>query len=183
MLAPPKLTAQDAHIILQLRLVIARAAGADSLRWWDDDSFTEPARFVLERTFPVAPPLAARSLSLRAAHERHAAAAPAERNILHLFHLDADGQDRLAVRSIALLDVPVPDHPIASISDLRQALRALRTEPFGYRILRRSGMGALQIEVGLPAGGMSPIVHRALALAWAYLEGQPGAPVIPYCVE
>jgi len=58
------LTSEDARTILGLRLVIVRAANRDSLAWWDDESLTPHARFLLGRIFPMAPPLAARSLPM-----------------------------------------------------------------------------------------------------------------------
>lgn len=177
------LSAQDARTILHLRLLIARAANSDSLAWWDDDSFTLDARFVLERIFPFAPALAARSLALHAATARHAAACAAWAGALHLYRLDADNQDRLALRFEPLLCIPVLDDPIPSTGVLKQHLHDLLGEPAAYTVVHRTGAGGLQIEIPPVPRGVSPLLHRARTLAWAYLEGAPGQPAIPYFVE
>jgi len=79
------LTPEEARTILQLRLLVARAANRDSLGWWDDESLTPPAGFLLERIFPTAPPLAARSLALAAALARHQVACPDGGRALYLY--------------------------------------------------------------------------------------------------
>ena len=111
------LTPEETGAILGLRLLIARAANRDSLAWWDDESLTPPGGFLLERVFPTAPALAARSLALAAAVARHQAACTGE--VLHLYHLDADNQDGLALRFAPLLPIPVPREPIVTMDALR----------------------------------------------------------------
>jgi hypothetical protein len=174
------LTPKNARAILGLRLLIARAANQDSLAWWDDESLTPHAGFVLERVFPMAPSLAARSLALAAASARHQAACPEK--ALHLYRLDADNRDRLALRFAPLLPIPVPEEPITTVDVLRQHLVALTREPMGYTVVRRNGHG-LQIEIPPCPASSSPLAHRAQTLAWAYLEGSPGEPVFPFCLE
>jgi hypothetical protein len=174
------LTPEDACEILGLRLVIARAANQDSLAWWDDESLTPHAGFLLERVFPMAPSLAARSLALAAASARHQAACPEK--ALHLYRLDADNRDRLALRFASLLSIPVAEEPITTVDALRQHLVALTREPMVYTVVRRNGH-RLQIEIPPCPAGSSPLAHRAQTLAWAYLEGSPGEPVLPYCLE
>lgn len=168
------------RLILQLRLLIARAANRDSLAWWDDDSFTAPAGFVLERTFPFAPPLAARSLALRAAWERHLAALPQAPSVLHLYRLDSDGQDKLAVRKTHLLDIPVRSEPITSIGELRDEVMSLIGDPPTYRVGHLSSSRAMHIQAPPPRPGDAPLMHRAKVLAAAYLAGEPGRAVFPY---
>jgi len=172
---------EDAHLVLSLRLLIARAANRDSLAWWDDESLTLHASFLLERIFPMAPPLAARSLALSAALARHQAACPGQ--ALHLYHLDADNQDRLALRFAPLLSIPVPEEPITTMDTLRQHLLNLTGAPALYTVLRWMDAHGLQIEISPTPAGVSPLLHRAQTLAWAYLEGEPGRPVFPFCLE
>ncbi len=178
--ATDDLAPDEIRLILGLRLLIARAANQGSLAWWDDESFTQHAGFLLERIFPTAPPLAARSLALTAASARHQAACPEK--ALHLYRLDADNRDRLALRFAPLLPIPVPKEPITTVNDLRQHLVALTREPMGYTVVRRNAHG-LQIEIPPGPPGSSPLAHRAQTLAWAYLEGGPGEPALPYCLE
>jgi hypothetical protein len=169
--------------ILRLRLLIAHAANKDSLAWWDDDSLTPHAAYLLERIFPMAPALAARSLALQAALARHEAACDSADGAVHLYRLSADNADNLALRDVPLLPIPVPTDPIDSIQALRQLLQALSGNRPAYRIVRRTESSGLHIEIPPTANGVPILLHRATALAWAYLEGAPGAPVFPFCVE
>lgn len=177
------LTPEEAHLILRLRLLLARAANKDSLAWWDDESLTSPAGFLLERLFPMAPALAARSLALSAALARHQAACAAGGKALHLYRLDSDNQDRLALRTVPLLAIPVPHDPITTMEALRQHLLDLIGQPMPYTAKRRTDARGLQLEIPPGLFGVSPLLHRARTLAWAYLEGAPNQPVFPYCVE
>ena len=175
------LTPRKTRTILGLRLLIARAADKDSLAWWDDESFSTHAGFLLDRIFPMAPPLAARSLSLAAAIARHRAACTEE--TLHLYRLDLDNQDELALRFEPLLPIPVPEEPITTLETLRQHLLGLTRNPVHYTIVRETSTHGLQIEIPPCPPGASPLAHRAQTLAWAYLESAPGAPVFPFCLE
>ena len=132
----------DLQTILRLRLLIARAANRDSLAWWDDEALTAPAGFLLERLFPVAPPLAARSLALRAAFARHEGACTDIGGVLHLYRLDADNADGLALRTVPLLPVPYPEAPITTTDALREHLIALLGQPAQVKIVQRRNGGA-----------------------------------------
>lgn len=178
-----RLTSEDAHVILSLRLLVARAANQDSLGWWDDESLTAHASFLLDRIFPMAPPLAARSLALSAALARHEAACSTDGKSLHLYRLDLDNQDKLALRFLPLLTILVPDQPITTLDELRQHLLNLVGNQTPYTVLRRTDTRGLQIEIPPCPAGVSPLLHRAQALAWAYLEGAPAQPVFPFCLE
>lgn len=178
-----ELNSQAIREILALRLLIARAAGRDGLAWWDDESLSAPAAFLLERLFPVAPPLAARRLALAAALARHRAACPDDGDLLHLYRLDSDGRDRLAIRSVPLLPIPMPEEPIPTLEALRQHLRELTGGPAPYTVVRRRDAGALELDYPRAPQGLPPLLQRARTLAWAYLEGAPGAPVFPCCWE
>lgn len=175
------LTPEGIRTILGLRLLIARAANKDSLAWWDDESLARHAGFLLERIFPMAPPLAARSLALAAASARHQAACT--EGALHLYRLDPDNQDKLALRFVPLLPIPVPEEPITTLETLRQHLLDLTGAPASYAIVRQTNAHGLQIKGPPCPAGVSPLAHRARTLAWAYLEGGPGEPVFPFCLE
>lgn len=174
---------QNLQLILRLRLLIARAGNQDCLAWWDDQSFTTPAGFILDRTFPAAPRMAARSLALIAAFDRHEAACAGDGQALHLFRLDPDNQDRLALRFERWDDVPVPDEPITSMGHLRQHLLDVLGAPMPGKVVRRDQAGGLLLAIPPCQPGQEPMLHRAKTLAWAYLTGGPGQPVFPYCLE
>jgi len=174
---------EETHTILGLRLLVARAANKDSLAWWDDESLTLHAGFVLERVFPMAPRLAARSLALAAALARHQAACPASDGALHLYRLDVDNLDRLALRFAPLISVPMPEESITTMDALRGHLLNLTGGPASYTVLRRVDAHGLLIQIPPHPERISPPLHRARALAWAYLEGAPGKPVFPFCLE
>jgi hypothetical protein len=180
-MAKNDLASEETRIILSLRLLIARAANKDSLAWWDDESLTSHAGFLLERVFPTAPALAARSLALAAASARHQAACPEA--ALHLYRLDTDNRDRLALRFAPLLPVPLPEGPITAMDALRQHLLGVTGGPVPYTVVRETDARGLLVEVPPCPVGVSPMAHRARSLAWAYLEGAPGKPVFPYCLE
>lgn len=173
----------DRTLILRLRLLIARAANRDSLAWWDDESLTPHAGFVLERVFPITPNLAARSLALAAAQARHRAAYAGLSGACHLYHLDADSQDALALRNLSPIAVSVPQEAITSVDKLRQHLLGVFSEPPAYTVVRRTEGQGLQIQLSQAPTGCSLLLHRAQTLAWAYLEGKPGQPVFPFFVE
>lgn len=178
-----KLQPHEAHLILSLRLLIARAANTDSLHWWDDEALTASGGFLLERLFPVVPPLAARSLAIRAAQTRHQAACEAYPQAVHLYRLDLDNLDKLALRREPLLPIPMPGEPITTMDALRQNLLAFINEPPRYRVIRRTSTNLLQIDISPPANGESLLLHRARTLAWAYLEGASKQAVFPCIVE
>jgi hypothetical protein len=180
---PHALSDKDARDVLALRLLIARAANSDSLAWWGDDSLTPPAVYVLERLFPIAPPLAARSLALTAAQARHRDAFPKGEDALHLFRLDQDNQDRYDLRLVPLLEVPVSAEPITTMNMLRESLLALVGTPKPYTVLGKSMDYRLQIAVPHEPAGLSPLLHRAQTLAWAYLEGAPGESLLLFVLE
>ncbi len=168
--------------ILELRLLIARAANSDSLGWWDDESLTQHAHFLLERIFPMAPAGAARNLSLRAALARHQSALTANSKVQHLFRLDTDRQDELLLRHQSTLLVDLPDGPIKTVDDLRVHLLSVVQKPPSYTVIRRSPTHGLEIEIPPTPAGIPGLNHRARSLAWAYLEGEPGRPVFPFII-
>ena len=178
---PPTLLPGDIQTILTLRLLIARVANPDSLGWWDDEALTPSADFVLKRLFPMAPGLAGRSLALQAALTRHNAVCPA--NALHLYHLDSDNYDTLALRGARLGSVPLVTAPVTTLQGLREVLEKVTEGPYSYTVRNKALNGCLLIECLRPPANIHPFVHRSKMLAWAYLEGKPNAPVFPYCLE
>lgn len=176
-----ELTTTDSHLILALRLLIARAASRDSLAWWDDESLTPAAAYLLNRLFPMAPRAAGKSLALRAGLARHGVACPQDG--LHLYRLDADNRDKLVLRFAPLERVPTPEGPIATTEALRDRLLELIESPQVYTVLRRTASGGLLIDMPSAPVGVPSMVHRAKTLAWAYLEGMQAASVFPFCTE
>jgi hypothetical protein len=154
--------------ILRLRLLICRAAAADSLRWWDDNSLTEDGTFLLSRLFPRSTRTAARRLALEAASLRHAAAFAGLAEPQHLFDLGADVE--LALQDIPLDEPQVLDTPVLDIETLVVAIGGdeprLHSQPEGAPLM-------LQMAPG------SALREKALALAAAYAAGQSGQPVFP----
>lgn len=173
----------DLHTILRLRLLIGRSANRDSLAWWDDESLTASADFLMQRLFPFAPPLAARSLALYAALARHQNACAGIEGAQHLYRLDADNADGLALRDAALLAVPYPEAPITTMDALQDHLTALLGQPGQFKIIQHRNGGALQIAIPPGPTSVSTMLHRAKSFAWAYLEGAPGQPVFPFVLE
>lgn len=179
--ASVNLTPTQVRHILALRLLIARTANQDSLAWWDDESLTPAADYLLNRLFPMVPGRAGKSLALRAAVARHRVACPED--ALHLYRLDADNRDKLALRFAPLEPVEVPDGPIATMDELRDHLLELVESPQPYTVLRKTTSAGLLIDLSLAPPDTHPMLHRAKTLAWAYLEGTKDAPVFPYIME
>lgn len=177
------ITRDDALLIVALRLLVARAAAPDSLRWWDDHSLTEPAAFVLERVFPHSPPLAARRLALLAAEARHADATATFPDALHLFRLDWRGADRLALRGLSPLAAPLDLRPVPTLDEFRRRLGELAGPPPPTTPGRDGLNGGLAITIPPAPPHVNDWRHRAVALAWAYTLGEPGQPVIPLIID
>ncbi|MBI1802797.1 MAG: BrxE family protein [Chloroflexi bacterium] len=170
----------SAVLILQLQLLIARAAQKDSLGWWDDESLTAAGAFILERLFPSAPEEIARKLGLATAAARHQAAFADHPEALHLFRLDTDGETNLELSRLPLMDCPIPTQPIESMAVLQLHLSSL----LGDRPARRPSIEQLsnrRVAIRWPSQGL-PVsaVDIAKALAWAYLSGKPVEPVFPF---
>jgi hypothetical protein len=174
---------EEARVILSLQLLLARAANKDGLAWWDDESLTPHAGFLLGRIFPLAPALAARSLALSAARARHQAALDSYARATCLYRLDSDNRDQVALRSTPLLPISVPDEPIRSMDVLERHLRDVLGEPATYVVERSTEAHGLQIEIPPAPAGVSPMLHQAQTLAWAYLEGAPEQSVFPFVLE
>lgn len=120
---------------------------------------------------------------MAAALARHQAACPANSKALHLYRLDADNQDRLALRFAPLLAISVPEQPVTTLETLRQHLLDLTGGPAPYTVVRETDAQGLEITIPPCPAGVSPMAHRARTLAWAYLKGSPGEPVFPFCLE
>jgi hypothetical protein len=56
-------------------------------------------------------------------------------------------------------------------------------KPQPYTVLRRMNARVLQIDIPRQPSGVSPFLHRARTLAWAYMEGDRKQPVFPFFLE
>lgn len=176
------LSVDEARHIRTLQLLVARAANQDSLAWWEDEALTAQGLYILERSTSTAPVLAARYLSIVAASARHKTAFAQSKQAIHLFHLDGDNEDGLALRDVSLIDIEVPADPIISMEALEQALDNLLGGIRPYTVAAREGQ-QVHISLPQPSSKVSPMVHRAETLACAYLQGEKGSPTFPYCLE
>lgn len=165
--------------IVQLRLLIIRAAQKDSLRWWEDESLTQAGWFLVERLFLMDTAETARKLSLEAARTRYRMAFGAEKDLLNLFHLDRMGQVDYELGNMRLSDLPIPAEPITSPEMLRQKLLDLTGQPAQYEVLGKGTNDRLEIRVKGFSERM-PALELAKSLAWACLESQPAKPCFPY---
>ena len=168
--------------ILQLRLLIARAAQLDSLNWWEDNSLTEAGNYLLERVFVFAKEEAARKLALEAAVRRYQGAFGEQKNMLHLFRLEPTGELDFRLRKIDLASVDIPLDPIPTLDALKQRLLTLIGEPPAYKVIIERGSHQLEIRLRSDKAKQD-LVHLAQAFAWASLESKPGHPVFPYILE
>jgi hypothetical protein len=176
------LDTKDGELILGLQLLIARAAQKDSLSWWEDDSLTPSGLYLLERLFFVDPNEAGRKLALEAARVRHQAAFGAEKNVLHLFHLDQTGEIELYLQGISLSPLSIPLEPVKTTENLRQLLLEKNGSHMDYQVIGERPNNRLEIKIG-GAHSRPDVIHFAKTLAWATLEGSSGKPVFPYIRE
>lgn len=165
--------------LLQLRLLIARAAQKDSLNWWEDDSLTQAGSYLLERLFLADPGEAGRKLALAAAKTRYQAAFNGEDSVLHLFRLDMTGEIEYGLQGVRLAGIPLPADPIASLDDLRQDLLEMTGQVPQFKILGERAHHRIEIGLKEPVAKLS-VLDIAKTLAWAALEGKPGQPIFPY---
>lgn len=171
------------NILLRLRLglLIARAGQNDSLQWWDDNSLTQHGRYVLERIFPAKPTHSGLQLALRAAFTRHHVALVDIDDAIHLYQLEKKFLYASIVQSLPSLEAPDLLEPISDADALHERLLKINNKQPAYEIIRAYPQtGGLQIALAKPATNTG---DKALALSWAYLEGEPGRPVFPFMVE
>lgn len=169
----------DRKLILNLQLLIARAAQKDSLNWWEDDALTPAGNYLLERLFIVKPDEVGRRLALEAAKVRYQAAFGNEKNVVHLFHLDQTGEVEYKLQGINLSNIMVPVEPIKSMDALRHALLKLVGSPMKYQVIGERSNNRLEIKMG-DTHSIFDIIHIVNALAWATLKSEPGKPRFPY---
>lgn len=100
-----------------------------------------------------------------------------------LYRLDNDGLARLSLERSSLLAIDVPIDPITNIETLYNYLRVLLVEEPVFSIEAELSDNRMQIALPDCPLNMSPIVQRAFALAWAYLQAQSGQPVFPFLLE
>lgn len=164
------------HEILELRLLIARAAAADALHWWDDDSLTDGGITLAGRIFSRRPERAAVRLALRAARSRHAAALERCPKAVHLFNLSEQFEMALdvalAFEDLGPLRIPAP---VDSMDELQDRLARLGSSPSAPVALPNHGR-VLQLESREPGAEL----EQARILASGYLAGERGRAVFPF---
>jgi hypothetical protein len=175
----PSLTSGDKIKLLNLQLLIARAAQKDSLNWWEDDSLTSAGNYVLERLFLHAPSEAGRKLALRSARSRYHAAFRDMQKAVHLFRLDSRREIKPSLHEISISNLDIPLDPIASLDTLRELLlQMIGTEP-QYQVIAERGDHRIEIRPHKKIS-QADVIQLAQILAWSTLEGKPGVPVFPF---
>lgn len=173
------LTNTEEQQIIQLRLLIARAAQDDSLKWWEDNSLTPSGEFLLDKVFVFAPAAAGRTLALQTAQSRYEAAFETEPETLHLFRLEPSGAVEYGLRDADLMKVEMPAGPISSLDELRQKLSLLVKSPPAYQVVSERADHRLEIHLCDDRIRTDPL-RLAQVFAWASMEGKPGSPLFPY---
>ena len=173
------LTDFEKQKIIRIRLLIARAAQNDSLRWWEDDSLTPSGAFLLDKAFVFAPEAAGRTLALQTARSRYRAAFETQPAALHLFRLEPSGAVEHGLQGVNPAAVEIPAGPIASVDELRQQLLHLIQTPPGYQIVGERADHRLEIRLRDDRIRTDPL-RLTQGFAWASLEGKPGSPLFPY---
>ena len=166
------LASVEINEILKLRVLIARAAQSDSLRWWDDNALTGEGLTLAGRLFRQKPESACVRLAMRSARARHRAAMPSGRDIVHLFDF-GDVAELHIESALDSVDASLPG-PIKSMDDLTAALSE-----------RGIASNSSRAPHGRPAWEMSAsdsVSTLALArlLASGYVAGEAGRPVFPF---
>jgi hypothetical protein len=165
--------------LLEIRLLILRAAQKDSLQWWEDESLTRAGDYLVERLFIMDQEEAARSLAMEAGKTRYRMAFEKDKNRLHLFRLDLTGQVELGMRFARLSDARMPRDAITSIDTLRDHLVATTGTPAKYEVAKLDNENRLQIRIKNFSARTS-VVELAKTLAWACLESKPNQPYFPF---
>jgi hypothetical protein len=179
MAAKPRLTDKDLETILHIRLLVARAAQPDGLRWWGDRSLTPEGGYITERLFARRPKLAAAKIALESARGRHAAVMRDTAELVHLFDLGEDTE--LELSTTRLDEVWVPGEPYASRDDLMSAISRILPDGVGCAHGEPGEDGKLLVGLGSDVDrGLHPIMLEVGALASAYGAGGIGRPVFPF---
>lgn len=177
------LTLAEAELISRLRLIVARAAQPDSLRWWDDRSLTAEGGYLAERLFARRPRLAAAKIALGAARRRHAATVPNSPGMVHLFDLGDEAE--YEVSAVALDEGWIPATAFTSGEIFLAAVAAIIPDGTGYTCqfpgLRGTLSGPLEVQLSPDSDPtIKHTVAQASALALAYGEAGLDRPVFPY---
>lgn len=166
-------------MILRLRLIIARAAGDDSLHWWNDRSFTPEGMYMVERLFSTRPRLAAAKIAIETSRARHWDAIAKTPSVVHLF--DLGNQIEHVLSKVELDEAWIPKEQIATIDELTTAIGVLVPDGVGNQSGMPSDTGALEVQLGFNIDySLNPTILEAGALALAYLTATPSKPVFPY---
>jgi hypothetical protein len=165
--------------IMMLQLLIARAAQKDSLSWWEDESLTQAGGYVLERLFPNAPQRAGWKLALEAALARHKVALKDMPDVEHLFALGLNSQEELSPINTVIHLKDLTEKPVRTMEILEERLVEAIGEPQQLGSVSNGPGGTLEIMMVAEDSKIN-VLDRAKALAWGYLEAEPGKPVFPY---
>ncbi len=178
---PTLLGPKEAEAILRLRLIVARAAQIDSLRWWDDRSLTLEGDFMTARLFPEHPRVAGAKIAMATARARHWAAIPRPPGVVHLFDLGDELERELA--AAPLNEAWIPGDSFAAMDAFVFALGNIAPDGAGCRYSGQADTqtGALRIELSLDTSSeLKSALAEAGALALAYNSAGMARPVFPY---
>lgn len=174
-----RINLEQLNSILQIRLLVARAAQKDSLSWWEDDSLTDSGAFLLEKLFLTAPLDAAKKLALKSAHGRYDAAFSGDDHALHLFCLDDRGEQDFPYQDIQIASIPIVPGPLPDLDTLRIYLQQVVGNPPVYKVISERANRRIEIRVADQALISEPL-ELAKVFAWASLESKPDYPLFPY---
>ena len=176
---PQPLTLVENQQILRLRLLLARAAQRDSLKWWEDDSLTQAGAFLLERGFVFAPSEAARKVALQTAACRYQGAFEDQTRVLHLFRLDESGAVEHGLREADVMQDDLPADPITDLDTLKRFLAQACGDRSGFTVVAERAEHRLEIRLKDEKTRSNPL-RLAQIFAWASLEGKLEYPLFPY---
>ena len=184
------LSLAEAETILRLRVIVARAAQIDSLRWWDDRSLTPEGDFVTARLFPFRPRLAGAKIAVATARARHWEVVPRLPGVVHLFDLGDEIEYELAAVPLDESWIPAPlTTPKSFFAALAEAVPDGTGCSYEGRADPASdadagaGAGASALKIGLSLDtdpALKPALAEAGALALAYNDAAMSRPLFPY---
>ena len=98
---------------------------------------------------------------------------------VHLFRLDSRREIKPSLHEISISNLDIPLDPITSLDVLRELLlQMIGTEP-QYHVIAERGDHRIEIRPHKKIP-QADVIRLAQTLAWATLEGKPGAPVFPF---
>lgn len=173
------MTVSEVKSILRLRLIVCRAAQADSLQWWDDRSLTIEGAFVVERLFGKRPRVIAAKIALAAARTRHWAAMPKSTNVAHLFDLGDEIEEEIG--AVPLEEHWIPTQPFASVNDFALAIKRIVADDITWKQDQPNQDGAFEVRLSARSTkGVDSTLALARVLALAYAGARQRQPVFPF---